>query len=572
MSEDILDPLDFYAHHLKAEHAKNVSAFFEKLVEKSGIDAVKNTETILALQAVAEKRKAKFKRYLGLKIILGIQIVLSLGLAIYLWNSLEQDFCWLAVVPLIIFLPFIYWVLRQINALKPELNDLKAQVDAMLAKAWEELSSLNDLFTWDIALELVAQSFPGMRFDKYFNNARIQEMHEQFGFDANLGKDHSILHTHSGSFNGNPFILAKTLGHWMGSKTYQGSLSIRWTTQRRNAEGKLETVTHHETLRASVTEPFPEYATESFIVYANEAAPELSFSRVPSKLSSLGDGKLDRFRKNRAIRKLEKKSLKSNQNFTVMANREFESLFGAEDRDNEVQFRLLFTPLAQVQMVKLLKDKVIGHGDDFSFNKNGMINILSTDALKNTDIDGNPEKFRHYDLAEIRKFFNQYHHDFMYAFYFSFAPLLTVPFYRQHRSHQEIYKDTYGKRPCFWVHESIANDYGENKFAHAESVTRNILKTTVQENAEGVENVRVTAYGFKAVQRRTYINVRGGDGRTHQVPVDWVEYLPVAESSSMLVGQENENAENALPKGFETYGLSEKALSRRRSLFSARIS
>ena len=30
-----------------------------------------------------------------------------------------------------------------------------------------------------------------------------------------------------------------------------------------------------------------------------------------------------------------------------MANNEFDALFNGDDRDNEVEFRLLFTPLAQ---------------------------------------------------------------------------------------------------------------------------------------------------------------------------------------------------------------------------------
>ena len=41
-----------------------------------------------------------------------------------------------------------------------------------------------------------------------------------------------------------------------------------------------------QTLTASVTKPRPEYFTETWLVYGNEAAPRLSFSRSPCPASS----------------------------------------------------------------------------------------------------------------------------------------------------------------------------------------------------------------------------------------------------------------------------------------------
>jgi len=46
-----------------------------------------------------------------------------------------------------------------------------------------------------------------------------------------------------------------------------------------------------------VEHPFPEYDNQTFIVYGNEAAPDLLFSRSPSKLSKLEDGFFDKMRK-----------------------------------------------------------------------------------------------------------------------------------------------------------------------------------------------------------------------------------------------------------------------------------
>jgi len=190
-------------------------------------------------------------------------------------------------------------------------------------------------------------------------------------------------------------------------------------------------------------------------------------------------------RKSHAIKKLEKKSREIGEGsvFSVMSNREFDALFDATDRNHEVQFRLLFTPLAQQEMLKLLKDGQIGYGDDFTFIKKNMINILEPAHMRHTDIGGEPEKFHAYDLAQARLLFNSYHNEFFRSFYFGMAPLLSIPLYQQHRSHSDIYKDSYARQSCFWEHEAIANYHGESVFKHPNCVTRSILKTASKSRA-----------------------------------------------------------------------------------------
>ena len=47
--------------------------------------------------------------------------------------------------------------------------------------------------------------------------------------------------------------------------------------------------------------------------------------------------------------------------------------------------------------------------------------------------------------------------------------------------------------------------------------------------------MRVKASGFGSVERIHHVSVRGGDGRSHQVPVRWDEYFDVENSVDMLV-------------------------------------
>ena len=45
----------------------------------------------------------------------------------------------------------------------------------------------------------------------------------------------------------------------------------------------------------------------------------------------------------------------------------------------------------------------------------------------------------------------------------------------------------------------------------------------------------MTAHGHKGVERVDYEEVYGGDGRWHDVPVPWTEYLPVQRTSNMCI-------------------------------------
>lgn len=579
MIDDVHEPLGQYASHFKTAHLHNTADFFEDLVRRSGVDEKANARTVQELRELEKQAAGVGSSNKWWRILRGVTIAAAVLAALYVFANYAWP--WLAV-PAIVVAPAIYALNRVINDSDAQLKRLRDACEAKRAVAWGQMAPLNRLFDWDIVAKLMQKTVPRIAFDPYFSNGRMEELRNSFGWSGHLGDEHSIVFSHSGVLNGNPFILARTLSHWMGSKTYHGSLNISWQEQYRNSQGKWETRTRHETLRASIERPFPEYENQTFIVYGNEAAPDLVFSRKPSKLSKLEDGLFDKWRKNRAIKKLEAKSrdVGEGKTFTVMANREFDALFDATDRNHEVQFRLLFTPLAQQEMLKLLKDSETGYGDTFAFEKTHMINVVESGHMRQTDISGDPAKFHAYELAQARTFFNGYHNDFFKSFYFGIAPLLAIPLYQQHRPHSDIYKDTYSHKPCFWEHEAIANYHGEAAFRHPECVTRSILKTSMEHEADGSQKVKVTASGFGSVARTEYISVRGGDGRSHRVPVHWDEYFEVRNSAGMLVKETaapgdvpgdaaTDSGKPALPTAFSRHGIDAGKAVVRRSIVSA---
>lgn len=534
MIEDIYEPLDTYRNQLKDEHARHTAELFESLVATSGVDEQVNAETVRVLRTLEKsvedaKTSSGWWKAARIAAVIGgcVGVVLAFSQEIYWW--------------LLLTVAAAVLVIRKLNPAIRDITERLARLeekrDRQRQQAWQEMAPLNQLYRWEFLSQLIQKTVPRIEFDPYFTDGRLAELRDTFGWHDEFNDDRSVLFAHSGVLNGNPFVVARTLQHWIGEKTYHGTLQISWTERVKDSQGKWTTVTRYQTLHASVTKPYPVYADRPCIIYGNEAAPDLTFSRQPSSLSGLEDGLFNNWRKRRAVKALEAKSrdLKDGKGFTVMANAEFDALFGATDRDHEVQFRLLFTPLAQQEMLKLLKDQAAGFGDNFQFLKQHRLNFVVPGHLAGQDISGNPELFHHYELAQARQTFNDYYNTMFRSLFFSLAPLLSIPLYQQHRSHADIYRDHETRRSNFWEHESIANYFGEHHFQHPDCVTRNILKTQASVDAHGAQVVEVTAHGYRGIERVDYIPVRGGDGHVHNVPVPWIDYHSVRRSSEIYV-------------------------------------
>lgn len=531
--DDVYEPLDSYGASLKEIHSRNTADYFDKLLIESGVDERTNAETVAEIQEL-ERLIAKAGSSNGWWKFL--RIVCGITAAGFIYMGLTMHLLWLVgAVGLVV---VIFFKLNGIiKTLDEHVSSLSSQRSEKESLAWKQMEPLNRLYHWGIFAELVQKTVPRIELDPYFTHGRLANLRNVFGWKEDFNDTRSVVFAHSGLINGNPFILAQTVNHWIGSKTYHGTLSISWTERVRNSNGQWTTTTRHQTLRASVQKPFPEYADECTLIYGNEAAPDLSFSRQPSSLSKLEDGMISNWRKGRAIKKLEahSRNLTDDSDFTIMANKEFDALFGAIDRDHEVQFRLLFTPLAQQEMLKLLKDKDVGYGDDFAFQKAKMINIIEPGHLDAIDISADPQKFKFYDVLHARNYFNEYHNELFKGVFFSFAPILSVPLYQQNRPAASIYAGILQEPSCYWEHEAIANYVGAAKFEHTDCITRNLLKTSAQHASDGAQVVQVTANGYRGINRVDYVKVRGGDGRNHSVAVEWVEYIAVKRSSDLLV-------------------------------------
>ena len=556
MIDDVYEPLALYRDRFKAEHADNTAVFFEELIRRSGVDENANATTVAAIRslddqlAIADSSRSGWRTLRVLVVFLVVAAFIGLALFVLSLISpdtelpLRVDGLWAAACAAVAAGGIALTSAKlnpAIRVLDERLRSLNERHKAKMAEAQAQLAPLNRLYDWGMIAGLIQKTVPRLVLDPYFSRARLDELHHSFGWDDNFNNDKSVLFSQSGEINGNPFILAETLDFCMGTETYRGSLTISWkdTETYRDSNGRTRTrpVTRTQTLHASVDKPLPRYTRRKFIVYGNEAAPGLTFRRTPSDLSGGDDSFLDKWRMKSTVAKLEafSRNLNDDSGYTIMSNRQFEALFHATNRNDEIQFRLLFTPLAQQQMVNLLRDKDIGYGDDFTFVKANMVNVVWPAHLADFNITAGPSLFQNYDLAAARKFFNAYSNDYFRALYFGLAPLLTIPLYQQHRSHADIYAEVVGRTSSFWEHEAIANFHGQESFRHPKSITENILKTHHTRPSDGYTEVDITAHGFRGKERVDHVSKLGGDGNWHNVPVEWIEYLPVQRTSTMIV-------------------------------------
>ena len=542
MIEDVYEPLARYRDEFRQKFATLTREKFKELTTRSGVDVKANrvlVAEIKRLQKQADSASTKKTCY-GCLMAVGFVGAVAALIGAMAMNGTDSETQGACILGVIAGLALGIAMIPLFSAVAKLLASLESRIATKKEMAWKQMAPLNRLYTWDVTVKLIEATVPRLAFDPYFTADRLASLHGQFGWDDSFNDGKSIIFAQSGVINGNPFVFGHYLDMEWGEKTYEGSLEISWTEWEEDADGKSRPVRRHETLYAHVTKPIPVYSEQKFLVYGNDAAPNLSFSRQPSGLTGKEGELWSSIRKKWRLSRLKaySRNLTDDSDFTLMSNHEFETWFHAKDRDHEVEFRLLFTPVAQTQMLNLMKDTKVGYGDDFTFIKQKKVNVLFSQHLNAATIDTNPSRFRNWDYDAAFAFFVQFNERYFKDAYFALAPLLAIPLYQQMRTHEDIWKGVLGhEASSFWEHEAAANYHGEDKFKHPSCITRSILKTQVVQREGGESTVAVTAHGYRGVERVDYKEVYGGDGKWHDVAVHWTEYLPVQQTSNMYLSE-----------------------------------
>lgn len=541
MLKDIYDPLTEYVNVFRDRFKDVTEETFAELAAEANVDVDANHKTcrqLYATEKVLSSVKSSISWWTVWCVCLWLGVVGGFIKVYVSIEELEEHALGLIVIAVLAALVYLFVrVHPRLKKLKTTRDDLAATANQLKNKAWEQMSPLNRLYDWDILTRMMSKTVPRLEFDPYFTTQRLADLKRSYNWDDSFNAERSVVYSHSGLINGNPFVICRTRKMEMGTKTYYGSKTITWTRRERVANGKYQTVRHSEVLTASVTAPFPEYFEKTRLIYGNTAAPDLIFYRKQSGLAGKEDSLSFKWKK-RSLRK--KARNLTNADFAMMTNEEFEVAFNTSNRNNNQQFALLFTPLAQESMLNLLKDEEAGYGDDFDFDKHKMINTILSDHIQELNLNMNPDQYHHFDYDKAKADFYTINAKYFRAIYFCLAPLLCVPMYQQIRPPHDIYGQDMPRHSSFWEHEALANFWGQNHFKHPSCVTDCILKTEQTRERGDNSTITVYAHGYRSVQRLTYVSKWGGDGRSHRVPVYWDEYLPVTGKGNIYMKEDND--------------------------------
>ncbi len=512
MDSVIYSPLTDYESRLRQLHLDKTTAFFDDLVKRSGIDIEENRKTVKKHDELRENlkklnRKRNWMRFF--RVLMCITVIL---------------------------IPIVIWKMTpKIRALKTEIDDADKLADELFALAQRQMIPLNRLFTDRDGLDLIEQVMPLAKFDGKLSVEQELDMRVNFDFDENF-IDESTLDVLAGRYNGNPFLFENRFIHRMGTETYHGTKTIRWTESYVDSEGNRRTRSRSETLHAYLTKPKPFYHTRVVLVYGAQGGPELRFSREATYINQRSDKAVERHIKKgeKKLKRKTDKAIKSNDDFMSMSNSEFEVLFNALNRTDEVQFRTLFTPLAQNNMVDLILSDS-GYGDDFAFVKNLRMNKIVSNHSQGRQMIIRPDSYISHSYDIIRNNFINGNAEFFKAVYFDFAPILAIPMYQERPVHSLKPIPDYTQMYSVRESEALANIVDKRYFVHPDTKTDAIIKTECVASSGNTDEVNVTAYSYDSIPRVDYVSVYGGDGRYHDVPVHWDEYIPLEQSGRFFI-------------------------------------
>lgn len=547
--DNLLEPVSFYKNTLKQRVHDAACAFFDSIVKKAAINVDENRDTVHKYDNASQRLSDAKKRLNKINILKGFTIFfviafLLVGIGLIVYGSLEDELglgLGVGIPSILVGVALIIVICLVINKKQKErraiVEKISKECEQLYGLACTQMSPLFQYYDYSTAYEIFDEAVDIINFDKFFDKAKLRYLIEKCDYVVDEDESHSTLYVKSGEILGNPFILKKTKFQVMQNKQYTGSRTVVYTQTYTDSEGHTRTRTVTETLYAHVYKPAPVYGNYTDLIYGNQAAPDLSFSRTPtSHDANMKDKDRDKFLRKKAadLQKMAEDSLKKGRYFTPLANTEFEVFFNGLDRDNEQQYRLLFTPLAQKNYKELFQTDQ-GYGDDFEFIKRKRTNFISSAHAQSKQLIIEPTDFLSHSHDIAKDLFVDYVNEFFRSLYFDFVPLLSIPLYQQLKTTEYIYETAIESNNTMYEAEMVSNRFDEDTFKNPLSITETILKSHfVEKNGES-DKVVVRAHSFAGEDRVDIVPVMARNGVLYDVAVPWIEYIPIHQDNVVQV-------------------------------------
>lgn len=303
---------------------------------------------------------------------------------------------------LIIFLIFPFFLLTNAAKKKQAILDveLKKEADAK-QKLDEQLKVFATKLSYDFMFKKIIEPlWKDIKLNIYQDAASFKSWIPLM--PKLLPEDSCFLELVSGSLFDNPFMMYNYKIQSWYMHVYSGSLAVPYTT--RDSEGHW--VTRTEIVVATETLPAPKWDIGTELVYHFDKPAKLCFINNSSK---------------RELKKLNKKNIQS-----PMENKEFEKLFPAK-RSDEKDYRVVFTPLAQENFVKLFREQ------QYSVIKDEEVTTIQA-IDKGAFLDTTDNEAVNYDVQTWRDRYSKWVSNFVYSIGLLTLPIASIPLYTQFKT------------------------------------------------------------------------------------------------------------------------------------------
>lgn len=528
MDKIINEPIREYRKKFSREIKIKAEKYFKKLIEENDIDREKNRETVSKFHKTLKKYN-RIKSAITLYKIFGWIFIFPILIMV-----LIMFFRKIVTICMILACMFLGVIVVLFFVFAKKLKNRKTIV-------WNKVEELNDLAKKQakplinaidcyIPIKIFNEVIPNVKLDFKFHRRKHEYMSQREALPF-FSDNECVAGVYAGSVGENPFIIIKRRKQKMKKVPYSGSLDIYWQTveeiEDENGEKTEEVVIHNQTLRAMTWHEQPDYDTHVETIFSSPIAEELCFSREPFGVKKMSDKKVTRKIKStyKKYKKKEIKNINIEKSLTLLENEDFEGLFGAFDRDNEMQYRELFTPLAQQNIVKLIRNREY-EGDEFSFAKNGNLNLSINYSFQNIEFNLLDRKYcSMVDIDETEKSFKEFVSKFSKGIYMNLLPFLSIPAYQKavprysYKKDSELFdSDTY---PSSLETEAI--------FCQNYNIGNSDMPCICKATYVSKKQIEVEVYGFDASWETEYVSCLGGDGLYHDVPVRWLKYEKVSK-------------------------------------------
>lgn len=233
MVEDIYDPLEEYSNVYREKFKKVCEDTFAELAREANIDIEANRQTCQKVydnEAFLAKIKSKITWWTVLCVLLWIGVIVG-ALSIY-GNKTEWGIELMLAVGVGSALSLFFLISKvhpKLKSLKSERDNISNIITCLKDEAWNQMAPLNQLYDWDILTRMMTKTVPRLEFDRYFTTQRLADLRKTYGWDDSFNEERSVVYSHSGLINGNPFVICRTRKMEMGTKTYHGYKTIYWT-------------------------------------------------------------------------------------------------------------------------------------------------------------------------------------------------------------------------------------------------------------------------------------------------------------------------------------------------------